>query len=448
MKEQMQEKRSYFSKVSDAFLQQLKGEEDITFNYAGEDTQFIRFNNSLARQATDVKQESIHLIFQKNGRSVQSTMPLCGDDQKDLTAFAQILNGCRRDCDELPPDPYQVPVENHGQSEDFHEGKTLRGGELIDSILSENQNYDFVGQYTGGQMYRANKNSKGQDHWFSTESSLVDYSLYTSNQKAVKGMYSTSSWDQAEFLEQIKSSAFQLEMLEKPGKKVAPGKYRSYFAPAATAELVDLLSWNGISYSAYKQGQCALTDLQNGKKELSQKVNLKEDFSLGLTAKFNDKGEVGADQLDLISSGKLNTFLISTKSSKEYSTTSNFAGTNEGLRSPVLSGGSLEQKNILNAIGTGLYISNLHYLNWSDLQTGRITGMTRYACFWVEGGEIVAPLAQDLRFDETLYHYWGEGLIDFTDFSHIGPHVSSYGHRSTGGNLVPGMLVEGFSYLL
>ena len=31
---------------------------------------------------------------------------------------------------------------------------------------------------------------------------------------------------------------------------------------------------------------------------------------------------------------------------------------------------------------------NLHYLNWSDNIGGRITGMTRYACFWVENGEI------------------------------------------------------------
>ncbi len=42
---------------------------------------------------------------------------------------------------------------------------------------------------------------------------------------------------------------------------------------------------------------------------------------------------------------------------------------------------------------------------------GEITGMTRYACFWVEKGEIVAPI-ENLRFDDYLYRFLGEGLID------------------------------------
>jgi len=43
-------------------------------------------------------------------------------------------------------------------------------------------------------------------------------------------------------------------------------------------------------------------------------------------------------------------------------------------------------------LGTGIYVSNLHYLNYSDRQACRMTGMTRFACFWVENGELVAPI--------------------------------------------------------
>ena len=31
--------------------------------------------------------------------------------------------------------------------------------------------------------------------------------------------------------------------------------------------------------------------------------------------------------------------------------------------------------------------------------------MTRYACFWVEGGEVVGPI-KDMRWDESLYDAW------------------------------------------
>jgi predicted Zn-dependent protease len=101
----------------------------------------------------------------------------------------------------------------------------------------------------------------------------------------------------------------------------------------------------------------------------------------------------------------------------------------------------------LAQLDTGLYLSNLHYLNWSDRVGGRITGMTRYACFWVEQGEIVAPI-QDLRFDDSLYTFLGENLEGVTDFQSFIAEVDTYEARSLGGALVPGMLIRDFTFTL
>jgi predicted Zn-dependent protease len=73
--------------------------------------------------------------------------------------------------------------------------------------------------------------------------------------------------------------------------------------------------------------------------------------------------------------------------------------------------------------------------------------MTRYACFWVEGGEIVAPI-QDLRWDESLYSFWGKNLIALTEFREFVPEIGTYEQRALGGALVPGMLVEDFAFTL
>ena len=102
---------------------------------------------------------------------------------------------------------------------------------------------------------------------------------------------------------------------------------------------------------------------------------------------------------------------------------------------------------ILADLDTGLYLSNLHYLNWSDRPTGRVTGMTRYACFWVERGEIVAPIA-NLRFDESLYRCWGDNLMALTNTVDFIPDVDTYKSRQLGGSWVPGLLVEDFTYTL
>ena len=95
--------------------------------------------------------------------------------------------------------------------------------------------------------------------------------------------------------------------------------------------------------------------------------------------------------------------MVSTRSEKEYNTPTNYASNDEGLRAPKMSSGNLNKNDILKEIDTGVYLSNLHYLNWSDRIGGRITGMTRYACFWVENGEIIAPI-DNMRFDDTIYN--------------------------------------------
>ena len=81
------------------------------------------------------------------------------------------------------------------------------------------------------------------------------------------------------------------------------------------------------------------------------------------------------------------------------------------------------------------------------MRGGRMTGMTRFACFWVEEGKIVAPI-EDLRFDESLYNFWGEQLVDLTNFSETFPEPGTYGQRGVGGVNVPGMIVENFSFTL
>ena len=75
-----------------------------------------------------------------------------------------------------------------------------------------------------------------------------------------------------------------------------------------------------------------------------------------------------------------------------------------------MASGQLNQEDVVKEIEKGLYLSNIHYLNWSDNAGGRITGLTRYACFWVEGGEIVAPI-ETMRFDDSFYRFFGNKLL-------------------------------------
>ena len=109
--------------------------------------------------------------------------------------------------------------------------------------------------------------------------------------------------------------------------------------------------------------------------------------------------------------------------------------------------GGISEGDVLSELGTGVYLSNLHYLNWSDQLGGRVTGMTRYACFWVEDGEIVSPI-DDMRFDDTIYNFFGENLESVTNKSRLNPSVGTYGGRNLGGVHCPGIILKSFKLTL
>ena len=93
-----------------------------------------------------------------------------------------------------------------------------------------------------------------------------------------------------------------------------------------------------------------------------------------------------------------------------------------------MAGGTLAQKDALEALGTGLAIGNLHYLNYSDRPACRITGMTRFATFWVEDGKVVAPV-DVLRFDDTVYRMLGSNLEALTTETELLLDAGTYGSR-------------------
>ena len=112
-----------------------------------------------------------------------------------------------------------------------------------------------------------------------------------------------------------------------------------------------------------------------------------------------------------------------------------------------MAAGDLAEADILKRLDTGLYISNLWYLNFSDRTNGRITGMTRFATLWVENGEIVAPV-NVMRFDETLFRVLGDNLEALTAERDFILSSDTYFRRSTDSARLPGALVRDFTFTL
>jgi predicted Zn-dependent protease len=436
-----------FNRLIETLLIKKVESEQFTVKLSSERSQFTRFNHGKVRQTGCVADGWIELTLMKDQRNSVQQFPFTGNWEVDWQLAYTALQELRDELILLPIDPYLVLPSGNNTSREIHSGNLLAAEAVVTTVLELVAELDFTGIYAGGLVVKAYGDSNGQKHWFATDSFTLDYSLFSSSGQAVKGTFAGSDWDKSAYVAQINEAKKQLELLARPAKELPRGQYKTYFAPAAVADLLVMLSWGAVSEADIQQGNSALASLWRQEKQLSTAFNLKENFQRGLVPRFNELGEMAAPELSVIEKGHLANTLVNSRTAKEYQKTANGANSSETLRAPEVSPGNLEFEQILPSLDTGLYVSNLHYLNWSDRHTGRITGMTRYACFWVENGEIIAPI-ENLRFDESLYRFWGENLIDLTTFQEFIPEVGTYESRQLGGSLVPGMLVEDFTYTL
>ncbi|MDX2212565.1 MAG: metallopeptidase TldD-related protein [Oculatellaceae cyanobacterium bins.114] len=447
MNPDLAELEASFNQLVAALLAELNPGEHLTLRLTGEQSQFVRFNHAKVRQTGLVTDCQIHLTLMSEQRTAYYDFPLTGNWQTDWQQARSSLQELRRELPQLPIDPYLVLPTGHAVSREIHTGQLLPPNEVAATVLTPVDGLDFTGIYAGGVLLRAYADSVGQKHWFATDSFSLDYSIFTASGQALKGTFAGSDWNAEAYAAKLADARGQLDRLDQPPKSIAKGHYRTYLAPAAIAEIVAYLAWGTLSEAAIQQGNSGLRLLQLGEKQLSPLFTLRENFQYGLVPRFNGWGEVAPLTLPVIESGKLVNTLINSRTAKEYGKAANGADSEESLRSPEVIPGTLDPADILKTLGTGLYLSNLHYLNWSDRATARMTGMTRYACFWVENGEIVAPI-ENLRFDESLYRCFGENLVTLTRTQEFVPNVETYGYRSLGGTWVPGMVVDDFTYTL
>ena len=441
-----------FGATCDLLFDQLRGSEALALSFEGEDSAFLRFNQGRVRQIGQVRMAETTLTFFRDGRTVTSGLQLTGDPARDARRSADALALARGEAALLPEDPFQTLPTARETSRALFTGRLPEPEGIPDAVLGPGAvltaaGADFVGIHAQGSQCRGAATSAGARHWFATETFGLDYSAYLPNGKAIKSGYAGRHWDGEEYGRRLGLAIPLLEAMGRPAKAVAPGGYRVYLAPEAVNEFVPFFSWNGLGERGLREGQSSYLALRERSRRLSPRFQLTQDFSLGVEPRFNALGEVAPDRLVLIEAGELVHTLVSARSALQYGVAGNAAPEGEELRSPAIGVGELDEREVLDALGTGLYLANLHYLNWSDNDSGRITGMTRFGCFWVEHGRIIAPI-QDMRFDESVYRLFGDKLCGLTRQRSLVPETGSYGLRALGGALLPGLLVEDFTLTL
>ncbi|MDJ0833901.1 MAG: metallopeptidase TldD-related protein [Gammaproteobacteria bacterium] len=436
-----------FDQLAGGLIDALRSDEHLSLSLRGESSHFCRFNAARIRQTGLVEDSSLDLELIIGQRRASSAISLSGNADLDMQYALAELNRLRAEIPQLLEDPYIVLPASGQASRSISHGQLLDPATSTQHLLPPIQGIDLAGIWASGRIYRGHANSLGSRHWFETDRFALDYSLVSPQEKMVKATYAGSDWNQAEYEASIAASVNRLRLLDKPTITIKPGQYRTFIAAAGVADLLSMFSWHGLSELSLRTGESAFLRMREGGETLSALFSLAEDFSHGQVPRFNDIGEVAPQRLELIRAGQLENSLVSSRTAREYGLESNFAAEHEALRSPRMAPGELDEADVLNSLGEGVYLSNLHYLNWSDSSNGRITGMTRYACFWVADGEIQGPIA-NMRFDDSFYHFFGDNLQAVSSSLQLIPDVETYGSRGLGLTECPGILLESFALTL
>ncbi|MFL5144139.1 MAG: metallopeptidase TldD-related protein [Microvirga sp.] len=415
--------------------------------WAGEASDFIRFNHAQVRQATHVEQRYGTVSIVRGARQATVCISLSGDLAADTQALLAERKRLIEELPLVPEDPYLLLPDEVNNTERDAAGRLPDARQVIDAVALYGRETDLVGFYAGGPIARGFADSRGQRNWHRVESFHFEWCLYRAGDQAVKSSYAGTMWDETALAARMSAAREQLALLGRPVKMLAPGDYRVYFSPVAVADLLGTLSWGGFGHKDLQTGVNTLIRAHRGQSKLSDAVTLVEAAGEGIAPRFQPDGFVKPASVTLVNGGEIAQTLVSPRSAREYGVTANGANAYETPDSLAMAGGSLAASDALEALGTGVYISNLHYLNYSDRQACRMTGMTRFACFWVENGRIVAPISV-MRFDDSLLRMFGEGLVALTHDAELVPDNSTYGQRALRSVTAPGAIVEGFRFTL
>jgi len=211
------------------------------------------------------------------------------------------------------------------------------------------------------------------------------------------------------------------------------GQYDVLFHPYAFANLLFNLGGNFSVFFV----ESGLSCLQNsvGKKIMSENVSLYDDGTLKngfASSKFDAEG-VPTQKNVLVDKGVVKTYLHNTSSAKRYNTNTT---ANAGLIVPephtlILQNGSYSKDELVQETKRGIYITNLWYTRFQNVQTGEFSTIPRDGIFYIENGKLKNPI-KGIRISENLLNIMknisavGENSLQIKGWEVESPVVTPY----------------------
>jgi len=438
---------TYFNDVAALLDRSLSPGEIHICRFDAEVSDFVRMNRGKVRQPGTVSQCYLSLRLIHGKRHAERSLTVSGDLAHDRADIGEALVALRGAIADLPDDPHLDYATDVCSTRTVRTSNLPHSEQIIASVLDAAQGLDLVGIYAAGPVYRGFANSLGQRNWHEVSSFNLQWSLYHRADKAVKTSYGGFEWSAEAFGTKMLDARERLALLANPSHSLEPGRYRAYLAPSAMEELAGLLCWGGFSGRALATRQSCLFRMHAGEATLAPAIAFAENIADGIAPAFQDEGFARPERVPLLAGGRLVGSLVSPRTAKEFALATNGANAGETPEALDMAAGELPLTDTLAALDTGIYVGNLWYLNFSDRPACRVTGMTRFASFWVEHGKIVAPV-NVMRFDDSVYRLLGDHLVGLTRERELIVNSDTYRARNVASMRLPGAVVSEMAFTL
>ncbi|HOW51358.1 MAG TPA: metallopeptidase TldD-related protein [bacterium] len=413
------------------------------FRYLDWETDFLRFYRSQANYNISKRTVVLNGTVEREKRKF--SFQIADPDGAKATAMVERAVSLLND---LPPDPDFTSFEDDPTQYDYHGFVKAADSAPLSRKLDILEQAAAAAGPLGFDIYGTfiTVNSDG----FLLQSNGLDKRIFVSplmlDMKAVKrdtGVTVINSFGGTS-LDGLDPAAFMAELARKmkwatlPITDVAPGDYTVILGPQAVHTFLSYLL--SAAYGQALDGGVSFFEGKEGKPLFPPALTVasRPDHPQLIPFPYNGDGHI-ARPLSFIDKGVFRDFVMNHYYAHKLNRPKNGS---VGVAALVMEPGSEPLEQMIAGVDRGLYIANLHYMNFINRKETSVTGLTRDGTFLIEKGKVV-KVVNNLRYTVKISSVF-ENLAAVGSDQQVVPNSDNYFEFDISAGLVPHILTKGF----
>lgn len=413
------------------------------FHYNEWETDFLRFFGSQVNYNISKRANNLHTSLYKGKKQYSFSIANPTEDQlrKNITKALSVI-------DKLPEDPDFVDIEdNQEKAEEKEKPNNIQIVPLAKKIevlkkvsqALEPFRFKIYGTFICNYQTDYIVNSNGVNKRMSNSPIMLDLKGVSEKNEVTViesfGSEDIDSFDLSSFIDHLKA---KVEIATKEVIDIEPGHYDVVLAPRCVAEFFAYFVWGGMTAAVYDRKNSYFEN-RLGERIFPQSISLTDDpdYPGIINFAYNSEGHIYR-KLNLIEKGVFKNFLVD----NYYSHKTGMAKNGAEASCLVMEPGDKSLSDIISGVKKGLYISNLHYMNFINMKETSVTGLTRDGTFLIENGELTNVI-NNLRYTVRIADVIKQ-ISEIEDHLYLVPASDNYGEFEINSYAMPHVKVEGF----